>query len=74
METTGLVLALYRQRFGTVPVAVAGDAAPLDVAAAWTEDRTALTVAVVNPTDEARADRPRRRAAPSPRATGCASS
>jgi alpha-L-arabinofuranosidase len=24
------------------------------VAAAWTEDRTALTVAVVNPTDEAR--------------------
>jgi alpha-N-arabinofuranosidase len=54
MEPTGLVLALYRQRFGTVPVEVEADAAPLDVAAAWTEDRTALTVAVVNPTEEAR--------------------
>jgi alpha-N-arabinofuranosidase len=54
MEATGLALALYRQRFGTVPVEVTGDVAPLDVAAAWTEDRTALTVAVVNPTPEAR--------------------
>jgi alpha-N-arabinofuranosidase len=54
MEPTGLVLALYRHRFGTVPVAVDGVPAPLDVAAAWTEDRTALTVGVVNPTDEAR--------------------
>jgi alpha-N-arabinofuranosidase len=54
MEATGLALALYRHHFGTVPVAVEGDLAPLDVAAAWTEDRTALTVAVVNPTDEAR--------------------
>jgi alpha-N-arabinofuranosidase len=51
MEATGLVLALYRQHFGTVPVAVDGDLAPLDVAAAWTEDREALTVAVVNPTE-----------------------
>ena len=54
MEATGLALALYRQRFGTVPVAVEGDAGPLDVVAAWTADRTALTVAVVNPTGEAR--------------------
>ena len=54
MEPTGLVLALYRHRFGTVPVEVGGVTAPLDVAAAWTRDRTALTVAVVNPTDEAR--------------------
>jgi alpha-N-arabinofuranosidase len=54
MEPTGLVLALYRHRFGTVPVAVETQTAPLDVAAAWTADRTALTVAVVNPTDEAR--------------------
>ena len=28
--------------------------APLDAVAAWTEDRTALTVAVVNPTKETR--------------------
>jgi alpha-N-arabinofuranosidase len=54
MEPTGLALALYRHRFGTVPVGVEGEAAGLDVAAAWTEDRTALTVAVVNPTQEAR--------------------
>ena len=54
METTGLALALYRRHFGTVPLRIAGDLAPLDVAAAWTGDRTALTVAVVNPTNEAR--------------------
>jgi alpha-N-arabinofuranosidase len=54
MEPTGHDLAHYRQRFGTVPVAVEGDAALLDVAAAWTDDRSALTVAVVNPTGEAR--------------------
>ncbi|HVS62387.1 MAG TPA: alpha-L-arabinofuranosidase C-terminal domain-containing protein [Thermoanaerobaculia bacterium] len=54
LEPTGLVLALYRRRFGTLPVAVTGETGPLDVAAAWTEDRSALTVAVVNPTPEAR--------------------
>jgi len=50
METTGLVLKLYRERFGVTPVAVTGVAAPLDVVAAWTADRSALTVAIVNPT------------------------
>jgi len=54
METTGLALALYRRRFGTLPVKVEGAPAPLDVAAAWTKDRSALTVAVVNPGGEAR--------------------
>jgi alpha-N-arabinofuranosidase len=54
MEPTGLALALYRQRFGTVPVEIEGAPDDLDVVAAWTEDRTALTVAVVNPTDAAR--------------------
>ncbi len=49
-ETTGLVLKLYRQRFGTRPVAVTGDIEPLDVAAALTEDRKTLTLGVVNPT------------------------
>jgi len=52
-ETTGLVLKLYRQHFGTLPVAATA-AAPLDVAAAWTADRKALTVAIVNPTLERR--------------------
>jgi alpha-N-arabinofuranosidase len=35
-------------------VKVEGAPAPLDVAAAWTADRSALTVAVVNPTSEPR--------------------
>jgi alpha-N-arabinofuranosidase len=39
------------------------DTAHLDVAAAWTEDRTALTVAVVNPTSEGRTLRLRVRGA-----------
>ena len=51
-ETTGLVLKLYRERFGDVPVQVAGDFKPLDVVAALSPDRTAVTVGVVNPTDE----------------------
>jgi alpha-N-arabinofuranosidase len=37
-----------------VPVAVTGDAGPLDVSAAWTTDRKALTVGVVNPTEQQR--------------------
>ena len=37
METTGLVLQLYRAHFGTIPVAVQTEA-PLDVAAALTAD------------------------------------
>ncbi len=53
-ETTGLVLRLYRDRFGVTPVKVEGDFAPLDVAAAWNADRTALTVGIVNPTSESR--------------------
>jgi alpha-N-arabinofuranosidase len=54
LEATGLVLALYRHRFGSLPVRVTGAPAPLDVVAAWTADRTALTLAIVNPTGEAR--------------------
>jgi alpha-N-arabinofuranosidase len=52
METTGLVLKIYRNKFGTVPIEVAGNTEPLDVSAAWTEDRKALTVAIVNPTED----------------------
>jgi alpha-N-arabinofuranosidase len=49
-DTTGLVLKLYRAHFGLLPVAVTGDAGSLDVAAAWRDDRSALTLAIVNPT------------------------
>jgi len=48
-ETTGLVLMLYRQRYGTVPVATAAPG-PLDAQAAWSADRRTLTISVVNPT------------------------
>jgi alpha-N-arabinofuranosidase len=51
METTGLALELYRNHFGNVPVAVTGEAAPIDVSAAWTHNHRALTVGVVNPTE-----------------------
>ncbi len=51
-ETTGLVLKLYRSRFGSIPVGVAGMPEPLDVAAALTEDRKTLTIGVVNPTTD----------------------
>jgi alpha-L-arabinofuranosidase len=54
-DTTGLVLALYRAHFGLLPVTVAGAPDPLDVAAAWREDRSALTLAIVNPTAEPQA-------------------
>ncbi len=50
--TTGLALKLYRRRFGTLPVEVAGNVEALDVAAAWTTDRRTLTIAVVNPTTD----------------------
>jgi len=48
-ESTGLVLDLYRNHFGTIPLAVSGASDNLDVAAAWTDDKTAITVAIVNP-------------------------
>jgi len=54
LEATGLALALYRRHYGTLPVAVSGAPAPLDVVAAWTPGRAALTVAIVNPESEAR--------------------
>ena len=52
METTGLVLQMYRDHYGRVPVRVAGDFAPYDVAAALSEDGSSITVGVVNPTRE----------------------
>jgi alpha-N-arabinofuranosidase len=52
-DSTAMPLILYRQHFGTIPVAVEQQAAPLDVSAALTADKKALTIAVVNPTKEA---------------------
>jgi alpha-N-arabinofuranosidase len=49
LEPTGLVLSLYRRHFGTLPVAVRSQPKPLDISAAWSTDRAALTLAVVNP-------------------------
>ncbi len=50
-DTTGVVLALYRKHFGTVPVAVMGTPEPLDVMACWLDDsREVLTLSIVNPT------------------------
>ncbi len=62
-DTTGLVLALYRAQFGSIPVSVSGSPGKLDVSAALTDDGKALTVAVVNP--QASADE-----APSGRSVG----
>ncbi|MBN1807325.1 MAG: glycoside hydrolase family 127 protein [Sedimentisphaerales bacterium] len=50
--TTGLVLKLYRNHFGTTPIILSGQPYPLDVSAAWTDDRKALTIAIVNPTEK----------------------
>ncbi len=51
-ETTGLVLKLYRERFGVIPVLLKGEYAPLDIAAALSSDGNTLTVAIVNPTEQ----------------------
>jgi alpha-N-arabinofuranosidase len=49
-DSTGVVLALYRAHFGTIPVEIGGAPEPLDVAAAWRENGRALTISIVNPT------------------------
>jgi alpha-L-arabinofuranosidase len=48
-ESTGLVMEMYRHHYGSIPVGVSGEKSDLDVAAAWTDDRKALTLAIVNP-------------------------
>jgi alpha-N-arabinofuranosidase len=52
LETTGLVLKLYRNNYGSIPVGTTSDANSIDVSAAWTKDRKTLTFSVVNPTDQ----------------------
>jgi len=50
--TTGLPLMLYRKEFGILPIQVGQTETPLDIAAAWTEDKKALTVGIINPTSD----------------------
>ena len=47
-ETTGLVLKLYRNEFGTIPVKIENSNPNLDVSVAFTSDKKAITIAVVN--------------------------
>jgi len=51
-DTTGLVLKLYRNEFGLHPVKITGQSEPLDIMAAWKEDRKTLTIGIINPTTE----------------------
>jgi alpha-N-arabinofuranosidase len=46
---TGLALKLYRDHYGTIPLAVTTQS-PLDAAAALSEDGKTLTIGVINPT------------------------
>ena len=50
-DSTGLVLKLYRNQFGSIPLKFNGEIDDLDVMAALTESGDILTVSVVNPTD-----------------------
>jgi alpha-L-arabinofuranosidase len=50
LETTGLVLQLYREHFGEIPLLVSQPLGPLDASAALSRDGHTLTIGVVNPT------------------------
>ncbi len=51
LDSTGVILALYRKHFGTIPVAVTGGPEPLDVMACWKDEtKSVLTLSIVNPT------------------------
>jgi alpha-N-arabinofuranosidase len=51
METTGLVLQMYRAHYGQIPLKIAEDFGSCDIAAALTKDGKTLTIGVVNPTE-----------------------
>ncbi|MCX6865564.1 MAG: hypothetical protein NTV46_04985 [Verrucomicrobia bacterium] len=51
-ETTGLVLKLYRQKFGQLPVTTQASG-PIDAQAAWSLDRKTLTLGIVNASNKA---------------------
>ena len=51
MVTTGLTMEIYRKHFGRIPVEVTAQTGNLDIVAACTDDKKALTIAIVNPTE-----------------------
>jgi alpha-N-arabinofuranosidase len=53
LESTGLVLAMYRAHFGTIPIPTNLSGPNIDVSAAWTDDKSEITVAIVNCTSSA---------------------
>jgi alpha-N-arabinofuranosidase len=48
-DATALPQVLYRNHFGTIPIEIPSQPTGLDVSAAWTEDKKAITIAIVNP-------------------------
>jgi len=52
METTGLVLQMYRAHYGQIPLRLEQDFGGCDIAAALTPDGKTLTVGAMNPTDQ----------------------
>ena len=54
LDTTGVILALYRKHFGTIPIGVGGAPEPLDIMACWKDEtKGMLTLSIVNPTKTA---------------------
>jgi alpha-L-arabinofuranosidase len=51
LAATGVVLKLYRNKFGSIPVEITGETGGLDIAAALTKNKDSLTVSVINPTE-----------------------
>ena len=51
METTRLVLQMYRTHYGQIPLRLEQDFTPCDVAAALATDGNTLTIGVMNPTE-----------------------
>lgn len=52
LDATALPLILYRSEYGNIPVEVSDPPKPLDIVAALTSDKKALTIGVVNPTED----------------------
>ena len=52
MATTGLVLQLYRNHFGSKPLRFEGEIDNLDIMAALNDSGDTLTVSLINPTDK----------------------
>jgi len=52
LSVTALPLIMYRHHFGTIPVTVENLPEGIDIMAAWTADKKALTIGVVNAHDQ----------------------